>query len=191
MGRIVVHSIDSSTVLWGQTVIYTAYALVVILLMWWFAMRLTRTGPALVKPKLFYSFVGLLVITGGSLHLITYNTIPWSETELDGGDPVARYEITVAEHEFQLPARPIQVPGCELVEFNVVTEDLTYGFGVFREDNSMLFQMQVVPGHDNEILWEFTEDGLYTIRSTEYSGPAGHNMVERDSIEVTGCSDDE
>ena len=51
--------------------------------------------------------------------------------------------------------------------------DLTYGFGLFRPDNSMVFQMQVVPGHRNDILWQFDRPGVYTIRSTEYSGPAG------------------
>ena len=55
--------------------------------------------------------------------------------------------------------------------FTVTSSDLTYGFGLFRPDNSMLFQMQVVPGHRNDILWQFDKPGVYTIRSTEYSGP--------------------
>ena len=43
----------------------------------------------------------------------------------------------------------------EIVRFNVTSEDLTYGFGLFRADNSMLFQMQVLPGYVNDILWRF------------------------------------
>jgi cytochrome c oxidase subunit 2 len=66
----------------------------------------------------------------------------------------------------------------------VTTADLTYGFGVFRPDNSMVFQMQVVPGHKNDVLWKFTKPGLFTIRSTEYSGPKGVGMVVKDAIEV-------
>ena len=58
-----------------------------------------------------------------------------------------------------------------------ITTDLTYGFGVFRRDHSMVFQMQVVPWNDhNTIKWTVPENGDYTIRSTEYSGPKGAQM---------------
>ncbi len=49
----------------------------------------------------------------------------------------------------------------------------------------MLFQMQVVPGHRNDIMWEFLQPGIYTIRSTEYSGPKGAQMILNDVVEVT------
>ena len=90
----------------------------------------------------------------------------------------------MADHEFQLPAERLVVAVGEKVRFDVTSDDLTYGFGVFRPDNSMVFQMQVVPGHRNDVLWEFTEPGLYTIRSTEYSGPKGFDMVVEDVLEV-------
>jgi cytochrome c oxidase subunit 2 len=49
----------------------------------------------------------------------------------------------------------------------------------------MVFQMQVVPGHRNDLLWQFGETGVFDIRSTEYSGPAGALMHEKDVVEVT------
>ena len=72
----------------------------------------------------------------------------------------------------------------DMVLFDVKSEDLTYGFGLFREDNSMLFQMQVVPGHRNDVIWHFDRPGVYTIRSTEYSGPKGVFMIVKDAVEV-------
>jgi heme/copper-type cytochrome/quinol oxidase subunit 2 len=48
----------------------------------------------------------------------------------------------------------------------------------------MLFQIQVLPGYSNEIIWIFDETGSYTIRSTEYSGPQHPNMVLFDAIRV-------
>jgi cytochrome c oxidase subunit 2 len=72
----------------------------------------------------------------------------------------------------------------DIVLFDVTSEDLTYGFGLFREDNSMLFQMQVVPGHRNDVLWHFDRPGVYTIRSTEYSGPKGVFMTVKNAVEV-------
>jgi cytochrome c oxidase subunit 2 len=72
----------------------------------------------------------------------------------------------------------------DMVLFDVVSEDLTYGFGLFRQDNSMLFQMQVVPGHRNDVIWHFDRPGVFTIRSTEYSGPKGVFMIVKDAVEV-------
>lgn len=181
--------VDSSRVLWGQTLVYTLYAVAIMAVVGWFAYRVTRSGPSRVPPKLFYGFVGLLVVTGVSLHLITYNTIPWAPMDLhraqERADQVV--PITIQDHAFGLPSDRITI-GCEdTVLFDVSSKDLTYGFGLFRQDDSMVFQMQVVPGHRNDVLWQFGENAIYTIRSTEYSGPEGVGMVVPDAVRVVGC----
>jgi len=53
----------------------------------------------------------------------------------------------------------------------------------------MVFQMQVVPGHRNDILWKFDKPGIYSIRSTEYSGPKGVSMIIKDAVEVLACGE--
>ena len=100
--------------------------------------------------------------------------------------PDQSFVITVEDHQFKLPTEEMVINVGEIVEFDVTSMDLTYGFGLFRQDNSMLFQMQVVPGHRNDILWQFVKPGIYTIRSTEYSGPKGIAMVEEDVVRVVG-----
>jgi cytochrome c oxidase subunit 2 len=161
-----------------------------ILLVGWFGYRVTRSKEgAGVRPIYFYTFVGFLTVLGVSLHIITYNTIPWSPMDLHRSNYAVdrTFEISVANHEFQLPAERLMIECHETVMFDVTSDDLTYGFGLFRRDLSMVFQMQVVPGHSNEILWKFDKNGIYTIRSTEYSGPRGVFMIEEDAVEVTGC----
>ena len=110
-----------------------------------------------VNPVLFYTFVGFLTVLGVSLHIITYNTIPWAEMDLNRHEITAdkTFDIDVANHEFLLPAEKMIVEVGEIVVFDVTSKDLTYGFGLFRKDNTMLFQMQVVPGHRNDIMWKF------------------------------------
>ncbi len=181
--------VDSSTVLWGQTLVYTLYALEIISVVGWFAHRLTRPGPAGVASKLFFGFVAFLVITGVSLHIVTYNTIPWSPLDVHRGETQADkvFEIVVADHEFRLPAERLEIDCGDQVLFDVSSQDLTYGFGLFRPDDSMVFQMQVVPQHRNDLLWEFGENGVYSIRSTEYSGPQGYAMIVQDAVRVSGC----
>lgn len=183
--------VDSNTVLWGQTIVYTAYVLAILLVMGFFTYKVTREGqPPTVKDKLFYSFAGFLVLLGMSLHVVTYNTIPWVPSDVHRGDIEAdkEFAINVANHQFELPAARLIIECEDTVLFNVTSDDLTYGFGLFRENNSMLFQMQVGPGRDNELIWEFHKDGVYDIRSTEYSGPLGYQMIVEDAVEVSGCA---
>lgn len=178
--------VDSKMVLAGQTIAYTVYCIVIILLIAWFAYKVTRGKGTGVKPAFFYTFVAFLTVLGVSLHIVTSKTIPWVKMDLNRSEytPQKSFDITVKEHKFILPSEKLTINVNDDVLFDVRSEDLTYGFGLFRSDNSMLFQMQVVPGHRNDILWHFDKPGVYSIRSTEYSGPKGINMILRDVVEV-------
>jgi len=179
--------VDSEMVLTGQTLAYTFYCVVIILLVAWFSIKVTSSGSGTpVKPAIFYTFVGFLTVLGVSLHIVTYNTIPWAEMDLNRADykPDKTFVIKVKDHQFVMPYEKIVINVNDNVLFDVQSEDLTYGFGLFRKDNSMMFQMQVVPGHRNDLLWHFDREGTYSIRSTEYSGPKGINMVLKDIVHV-------
>lgn len=180
--------VDSTVVLWGQTMAYSFYCLAIIILVGWFAFKITKPkkkGTSL-RNGLFYAFVSMLVILGVSLHIITYNTIPWTPIDLDRSSvtPDKVFNITAENHQFRLPEEKLLVYCGEQVLFNVTSNDLTYGFGLFRPNNSMVFQMQVVPGHKNDIIWQFDKPELLTIRSTEYSGPAGVDMIVEDAVQI-------
>jgi cytochrome c oxidase subunit 2 len=182
--------VDSTDVLNGQALAYTLYCVAIILLIGWFGFKITRPGSiGKVKDGLFYAFVSMLVILGVSLHIVTYNTIPWASMDLNRSEIKADkvFDISVEKHHFILPQEKMIVKCNEKILFRVTSNDLTYGFGLFRADNSMVFQMQVVPGHTNDILWQFDRAGVYSIRSTEYSGPEGVNMIEKDVV-VVSCN---
>jgi cytochrome c oxidase subunit 2 len=131
--------------------------------------------------------VGFLILLGVTIHMITLHTIPWKPMDMNRAEIAADkvFDISVQDHKFQLPAEKMLIKTNDKVLFNVTSGDLTYGFGLFRNDNTMVFQMQVLPGHNNDILWQFDRPGIYSIRSTEYSGPAGVFMIEKDVVEVT------
>ena len=179
--------VDSSVVLYGQTIAYTLYVVVILLLMIWFGYQITRSKQAkAVKPALFYSFVSFLIVLGVSLHLVTHETIPWKPMDLNRGKvaPDKVFEINIKDHTFILPEDTLKIKTNELVLFRVHSNDLTYGFGLFRPDNSMVFQMQVIPGHENDVLWKFLKPEVFSIRSTEYSGWKGHNMMIPNAVVV-------
>lgn len=180
--------VDSELVLNGQTYAYTLYAIVIILFILVFGIRITKQGKAgVLKTSLFVILVVCLTTLGVSLHIATSKTIPWVAMDLNRADIKSDkvFHITVENHRFNLPEEKLQMKVGDIVVFDVDSKDLTYGFGIFRQDQSMVCQMQVVPGHKNDLMWKFEEAGVYTIRSTEYSGPDGHQMIVKDAVIVT------
>jgi cytochrome c oxidase subunit 2 len=112
--------------------------------------------------------------------------VPWQKWLLwSHPTPDQRISIKMEDYEIKLPAEGIKIKADEHVEFTVTSGDVTYGFGVFRPDGTMVFQMQVVPGYENRIIWKFDEPGTYDVRSTEYSGPRHPEMFIEDAIYVT------
>jgi cytochrome c oxidase subunit 2 len=94
------------------------------------------------------------VVPGVSLHFITHYTILWKPMDMNRAEttPDKVFDVGVANHKFEMPAERLQVACNDRALFNVTSRELTYGFGIFRSDHSMLFQMQVVPGHVNDIM---------------------------------------
>lgn len=211
---------DSAGVLALLKVVYTIYVFAVLILMLWFAKGVTnpKGKPRIVKPGTFYMYVGLLITVGVSIHIFTFNKIPWVETdfkrhtiEKDPSFDKATQMFNIiaiqnkdknspnhGEQKFILPKDRMNADGMLEIEcgkyivFDVVSNDLTYGFGLFRQDGSMVTQMQVNPGSRNDLMWQFHKNGVYHIRSTEYSGAkGGRHMTIKNAVVVKGCDVDD
>jgi len=179
---------ESNDVLGLMKVVYVVYLAIVFSMVGIFAYSVTR--PEKVQPKFrvpFYGWLGFLVFAGVGIHVLTFNTIPWVKWDLTRDEiKVDReYDIEVADYRFSLPGEKLVIKAGEMIRFNLESHDYTYGFGLFRVDGTMVFQMQVVPGRVNDIVWKFDKKDVYTIRSTEYSGPKGSSIVIADAVEVT------
>jgi cytochrome c oxidase subunit 2 len=111
--------------------------------------------------------------------------VPWQEWRLwSKPTPAQSFAIDAENYQFRLPPEGIEVKVGEYVEFVATSQDVTYGFGAFRKDGTMVFQMQVLPGMENHITWKFDRPGNYDVRSTEYSGPRHSEMYVPDAIRV-------
>lgn len=132
-------------------------------------------------------WLGVLVLVFVVFNAVTLSPlVPWQQWLLwSHPTPSQTVPVEIADYQFNLPPDGIQVKAGEFVEFVGTSEDVTYGFGVFRPDGSMVFQMQVVPGHQNKIIWKFDTPGTYDVRSTEYSGPRHSEMFVPGAIHVT------
>ncbi|MCK5788423.1 MAG: cytochrome C oxidase subunit II [Chlamydiia bacterium] len=200
---------DSAAVLDLLKVVYSIYVFAVMSLIIWFAKGVSNPEgkPRIVKPATFYMYVGILITVGVSIHIFTFNKIPWVETDFKRHtiekDPSfdkskQMFNIVVKKQKFYLPTDRMNADGqleieCgKYVVFDVKSEDVTYGFGLFRQDNSMVAQMQVGPGSRNDLMWQFNKNGTYHIQSTEYSGPSGgYHMKIDNAVVVKGCDVDD
>lgn len=166
---------------------YAVMAIAVLSMMGLYACGLS--SPRRITPKVrvpFYGWIGFLIAAGIGLHVLTTLKVPWVHWELRRAriKPDREVVINVGEHRFRVPPDGIRLREGEVVRFRMLSADLTYGFGVFREDGRMEFQMQVNPGHQNDIIWIFSRPGRYSIRSTEYAGPETWKMRLKDAIVV-------
>lgn len=136
------------------------------------------------EERLWFGFLIVVVLLFNAVTLSPL--IPWQKWLLwSQPAPDQRVYIEMENYQIKLPPQGIQVKANEFVEFVATSGDVTYGFGVFRPDGTLVFQMQVVPGYENKILWKFDAPGTYDVRSTEYSGPRHPEMVIQDAIQVT------
>ncbi len=169
---------------------YTIYAFIIISVVAWFGYNLTRKEKVKSLVRIpFYGYMAFLVAGGVGHHIFTYNVVPWVSEDITRHEitPDKTFDITIKSHEFFLPREKMIIECGEQVMFNVVSEDLVYGFGLFRQDHTMVTQMQVNPGSRNDLLWTFHHNGVFNLMSTEYSGPKGNKMFIKDAVEVRGC----
>lgn len=181
---------DSLELLSFHWVAYSVYSALIISVVAWFGYNLTRQEKAKSIIRIpFYGFVGFLVVAGVGHHIFTYNSVPWVAQDINRHEitPDKVYNINIKKHKFILPTEKMVINCKEQVLFDVTSEDLVYGFGLFRKDNTMVMQMQVNPGSRNDILWTFNQNGIYDLMSTEYSGPKGNDMFVKNAVEVIGC----
>jgi len=186
---------DSIDVLATLKLVYGIYAFIAISLISWFGYRITKPkdDDAGAKPALFWTYVIVLALVGTGLHFLTYNAVPWVPIDLNRASIEADtiFDITYEDHQMSFSSFPMQVGCGEHVVFNAISNDLTYGFGIFRADHTMVAQMQVVPQSRNDLMWRFEKNGTYYVRSTEYSGPKGARMIAQNAVVVTGCDHDD
>lgn len=135
------------------------------------------------ERRWFYVLIGTFLV----FNIVTLSPlVPWQKWLFwSKPAPDRSFAVEFDANEIFLPSEGIEARVGEYVEFAATSADVTYGFGVFRPDGTMVFQMQVLPGHQNRITWKFDEPGTYDVRSTEYSGPRHSEMHVQDAIRVT------
>jgi cytochrome c oxidase subunit 2 len=194
---------NSAELLSFHWVAYTIYSAMIISIIAWFGYNLTRKEAKSIVRIPFYTYMAFLVAAGVGHHIFTYNAIPWVSQDIMRHKitPDASYKFEIADHKWIGLPKKITIQCGQTIEFDARSRDLVYGFGLFRQDGSLVLQMQVNPGTDvngildsNDLLWTFNHNGIFDLKSTEYSGPTqydehGKDLMEINNfVEVVGCN---
>lgn len=91
--------------------------------------------------------------------------------------------VNVEAQQFGWLIDPPTVKAGTPVEFRLSSRDVNHGFGVFNEDDVLLFQVQVMPGRIQATTFTFDKPGTYEILCMEFCGVGHHLMTGR--FEVT------
>ncbi len=123
-----------------HNVAYTIYAFLIVSVIAWFGYNLTRKEAKSVVRIPFYGYIAFLVAGGVGHHIFTYNAIPWVSQDITrhNAKADAEYKFEITDHKWKLPAEKIKIECGQTVKFDVKSNDLVYGFGLFRQDGSMV-----------------------------------------------------
>jgi cytochrome c oxidase subunit II len=127
-------------------------------------------------------FVALLVLAALAL-VLTLPRMPYASVRLsDGAEEPMAVRLHAAQWVWDMT--PASVPTGRTVRFRVTSEDVNHGFAIYDASDTIIGQVQAMPGFTNELVIRFDEPGTYFIRCLEYCGLNHHGMVG--TFEVTG-----
>lgn len=112
------------------------------------------------------------VIALGALALATLAFIPYGDNAAASG----QQDVTVVGQQFAWTVTPSTVKAGRPVRFEVEASDVNHGFGVYNDDNVLLFQIQAVPDSVSHIVYTFKEPGRYQVVCLEFCG-VGHDTM--------------
>lgn len=162
-------------------------------------LRIAQDGGKEVKKRAYrirkYWFAGLLVVAVLMSSVVVAGHLPYPEasttqvapgvtqvSQADAEDPVV-VEVTGIQWAWQIERR--ELPADRPIEFRVTSDDVNHGFAIYRND-TLVAQVQAMPGYTNVLILEFDRPGTYQIRCLEYCGAAHTQMRDQITIVENG-----
>ncbi|TAK48162.1 MAG: cytochrome C oxidase subunit I [Xanthobacteraceae bacterium] len=94
----------------------------------------------------------------------------------------ARQVVNVTGHQWYWEIEDVRLVTGSPVVFNVHTEDVNHGLGVYDADFRLIVQIQAMPGYLNQVQYTFEKPGKYRILCMEFCGVAHHDMTSEFTV---------
>ncbi len=127
--------------------------------------------------------IGIVIIfIAFSVSTLGYLPYPYAHTDIK---PTMIVDVQAQQFNWCMSKAPTfgtpcvnnyPIPVGNTVLFNVTSIDVTHGFGVYDSTGAIIFQVQVMPGFYNDIMYKFTNPGTYYVRCLEFCGYGHYGM---------------
>ncbi len=125
-----------------------------------------------LRRRLLYAASAIVVVVFGvSIYFLPYSFVRSAVL----GSPAVRVSVRAEQWDwtFSQDKFRVGVP----VEFDVTSQDVNHGFGLYDPENRLVAQVQAMPGYTNHLIFTFHAPGTYTVRCLELCGTP-HSMME-------------
>jgi cytochrome c oxidase subunit 2 len=116
----------------------------------------------------------LVLLLAGTIFSIPY----WSSDT-----SAAQQQVEITGRQFAFTIDPPQVRAGVTTEFNVHSADVNHAVGLYNPEDTLIKQVNVLPGVDQTFTMTFSEPGTYEIRCLEFCGLDHHLM--NNQLQVT------
>lgn len=132
-----------------------------------------------VRRAYFVALTAVLVVVLG----ITLTMTPYP-ARFGAQTPDAQVKVTGAMWYWTLAptsgaatvSGALVLPAGKLVEFDVSSQDVNHGFGIYSASGQLLAQTQAMPSYTNRLFYRFATPGRYYVLCLEFCGIAHHAM---------------
>jgi len=175
---------------WYAGIVTLVGAVAIALIAWFVASRnVPQAPPESVVPGVyrvrgwyFLALLTVLIVVFG----VTLARLPYPQTKPQ--EPVLIVPVAgrMWAWELQPPVAPggasqpsaqeLVLPTGQPVEFDVTSQDVNHGFGIYDEEGHLMAQTQAMPGYTNRLRLVFGRPGRYHVMCLEYCGVAHHAM---------------
>jgi cytochrome c oxidase subunit II len=140
---------------------------------------------SLAKYELHWTLIILVVVVLFAVSTLSFLPYPYAHSDVK---PTMSVDVQAQQFNWCLSPPPswgtncqadYQIPAGSTVMFYVRSMDVTHGFGVYSSGGEILFQVQVMPGFNNSIMYQFTQPGDYYIRCLEFCGYGHYEMISQ------------
>jgi cytochrome c oxidase subunit II len=94
-----------------------------------------------------------------------------------------RRVVEIEGRQFAWVVRPARVRAGTQVEFRIRASDVNHGFGLYDPEDTLVFQVQAVPGELQKEFHTLRRPGRYRIICLEYCGVGHHLMLGSLTVE--------
>lgn len=157
--------------------------------------RIAEDGGKEVKKRAYRVrriwFVGLLIVGVLMSGVVIAGDLPYAETsttqvasgvtqvsESEAEDPLV---VNVTGKQWAWDIEQRELPADRAIKFRVTSADVNHGFGIYRGD-TLVAQVQAMPGYTNVLILRFDKPGEYRIRCLEYCGAAHTSMQDQITV---------